>query len=312
MSTATNTRYDKNARIGQWLQMLESPTLAVPVDLVTGFAPVAPVDLTARVRAFQAANGLVADGIFGRKTYGAMYALLRQKSIAALPLELQPKSGKKLVILNGDPYKDDNMNFPMRADVAFFLHQAMQEVRAAGGIIPSAGSLRALNAPLTAGRVARSWHYFAGAFDLHTYAGFQDPTKDPLVIVVDGDFHRVYVRCTQSRPDVVLPPEIELKNPCSQRDRTGAKAKPVRGHFLDLTAVFAKYGFARIPPHSGFRTNPRTNYMTAEWWHFQLEVWMMPEFSTFIEQLLLLYTEAQLRNTPPMRAGDAVFGVDFR
>jgi hypothetical protein len=87
------------------------------------------------------------------------------------------------------------------------------------------------------------------------------------------------------------------------------RGRAVSGRFLDLTALFQAEGFQRIRARRSFFTGG--TWLGAEWWHFQYETGLVIGTSTFGGELLKVYTEDQLRPTPPWRYRNRVFGVDW-
>ena len=60
--------------------------------------------------------------------------------------------------------------------------------------------------------------------------------------------------------------------------------QPVTVQAFDLTAIAERYGFARIGPRSTFPAD----YLSAEWWHLQYELALVPWLSQFGVELLAL------------------------
>ncbi len=273
---------------------------------------------------FQRSQGLLRDGIIGPITFAH---LEKEYSIRVLELtapEVDPGSGfdgqYHLKAVYTDPYDRSYARVSLRQDVAKVYRQLRQEVLSQGGILPSSGAIRSLWARVTSSRSATSFHYLGRAFDLFVYAGMVEPEKDPFVIVGDRDdprYFRVYARCKEDWPVheadapavVALPPERELDNIYTYGDRSGKRNKAVRGHFLDLTALFKKYGFERIAPRRSFFD--KGSMMGAEWWHFQYEEGLIPGVSTFGNELKKLYTKKTLRKSRPWKFRHFVFGEEW-
>ena len=74
------------------------------------------------------------------------------------------------------------------------------------------------------------------------------------------------------------------------------RTQTVEARVLDFTALAAGHGFRRIMRRSDFPGN----YLSAEWWHFQCEEFLVPWISQFGIELLSLqrYTEAHLQAAP--------------
>lgn len=278
MST-TDNRYNTLARVAQHLEFLGFPTLVE----------------------FQRANGLVADGIFGRKSFAALRDALRRRFCELMGVAKYQKH-----TLPADPWRNAFDVFRLRTDAAYFYRGLLDEAHEAGALVTSAGSDRSLYANVSAGRSSRSMHYPAIAFDLATNSGMGDPDKDAYVIERDGEHWRVWARCSPERAaEGKLPPKRTIKNPITYRLRRVGTMQPVEDHFLDFTALAAKYNFTRIQPHQSFLYGG--NQMGAEWWHFQCEWVLVPGFSTFFDELETLFRRTEIEASP-VRNSDAAFG----
>lgn len=229
---------------------------------------------------FQSQNKLVKDGIFGNASFNKIRQLAIEKLCGTLKLKTMP----------ADYYDaQGTTKNTMRTDAAYFYEQLYNELHNYGAIITSAGALRGLSAPVTAGRSTVSMHYVGLAFDLHTGSGMMNPKKDPYVIVKDGSYWRVYARCTNNGNAK----KITLNNPITYAKRKG-DGTTVTDYFVDFTAIAAKYHFNRIEPHSQFFTGG--NMIHAEWWHFQNDFLLISGYSTFGQELKSLYSLQQIIN----------------
>jgi hypothetical protein len=279
--TPTDNRYNTAFRVAQWREFLGFETLAD----------------------YQRAAGLKADGVFGPKTFEAMRLAVLQKCAAAVNSPVNRK-----VVCRAHKYDTDKGYdfFRFRVDAAYWYNQLLAEVEAAGGILTSAGSDRSLTAPKTSGRVGRSFHHAAIAFDLAVYSGMVNPSTDPYVIERDGDGWRVWVSCDPQRAQAdKLPPIRTIENPITYKQRFGTK-RAVMGHFLDLTELAARFHFRTIKPHKRFFSNG--SEMLAEWWHIQLEGALVPNYSRFSQELEVLFSREEINKA---NLGDAVFGVSW-
>lgn len=193
--------------------------------------------------------------------------------------------------------------------------EALAEIRAAGGIVTSSGGIRDLGATVTTARSSTSFHYTARAIDLYIYAGMTDPETDPYLVTGDPDVGtwRVFARTADA--NVAESSIVALKRKPVKRPKNSKVIEPVKleevevtGRFFDLTAVFAKHGFKRIPAREAFMKDVNArDYTSAEWWHFQQEDGLVPGTTTFGELLLQVHTEAELKNTGPGNARNAVW-----
>lgn len=234
------------------------------------------------VRAFQKARKLGVDGIPGQDLCWE----LQREWAEARALSVERVDADKV---SGSGGYD---RFYLRADAVDAYRAMRRDVLAAGGVISSAGAIRALDADVGTGRSSTSMHYSGLALDLALDTGMGDPKKDPYVVVEDGRKWRVWCR-SPSAPARTLDAVV-----C----RNGKKlVQQVTVNAFDLTEIAQRYGFARI----GWRTGFPEKYVCAEWWHFQYELALVPWISQFGIELLaiagfrtgagqVLYDEAHL------------------
>jgi CheY-like chemotaxis protein len=217
------------------------------------------------VRAFQRSRGLDEDGVPGQDVCWELqrgWSEDRALTIATVEADRAAGSGGY----------DRTW---IRSDVVDAYRALLADVRAAGGILTSAGAFRALGATVTPGRSRTSMHYSGLALDLATDTGMRDPRRDPYVVTQDGRKWRVWCR-SQSAP----PRQLDAVT-----WRRGAiDVQRVTVPAFDLTAVAERYGFARIGPRSSFPAD----YLAAEWWHLQYELALVPWVSQFGIELLAL------------------------
>lgn len=267
---------------------------------------------------FQSSEAIYADGIVGPVTMKKL-----EKAYANRVLELNSpgvdftdaKPGRlTLERIVADKFDQGYTSLLMRADAAAAYNKVRAEVIAQGGILTSSGTMRSLTTQVTQSRSAVSFHYLGLALDLYIYSGMTNVEKDPYVVVLEDDrYHRVYARCSESwnfnekdKPATFkLPPEIQLKNIITYKQRSPDKNPVVKGRFIDLTSIFEKNGFSRIRARKNFYDGD--SMMGAEWWHFQYEVGLMPRVSTFGNELLKIYSEETVKDTPPWEQRHRVF-----
>jgi hypothetical protein len=195
-----------------------------------------------------------------------------------------------------DPYRDGYDRFFLRADVAEAYQRVREIVTEAGGKLTSSGGRRSLTARVSPSRSATSFHYTGRALDLHVGSGMESPARDPFVVASDGDrLWRVYVRAPGA--------EVREVEAVTYRSRKGSRK--VEDKLLDLTALFEAEGFTRIRARKSFFSGG--TWLGAEWWHFQYELGLEPGVSTFGGELLKVYSEETLLDTPPWRFRDRVF-----
>jgi hypothetical protein len=195
------------------------------------------------------------------------------------------------------------------------LDDALADIRAAGGIATSSGGIRDLGATVTRARSSTSFHYTGRAIDLYIYSGMVDPTTDPYLVTGDPDIGTWRIFARTSDPNVAEATFTALKKK-NVKPPEGATFKEavkleeveVTGRFFDLTAVFEKHGFKRIPAREDFMKNEKArDYSSAEWWHFQQENGLVVGTTTFGSLLLNIHTEAELKDTAPGNARNKIW-----
>jgi hypothetical protein len=187
------------------------------------------------------------------------------------------------------------------------LENALVDIRAAGAIATSSGGIRDLGAGTGAGRSDTSFHYVGLAIDLYMYGAMNDPDTDPYIVTADPDVGnwRVFARTNQTtvKPATFLAFKKKfVPKPKGSKLTEFVKVSEVEttGSFVDLTALFAKHNFKRIPAQENFLKDANArHYPSAEWWHFQQEDGLVPGKTTFGSLLLRVRTEAELKDTGP-------------
>ena len=269
------------------------------------------------VTLFQASESVYADGIVGPVTMKVL-----EKAYSNRVLELNSPGVDAMEAPNrytldrvyADPYEQGYTKLFMRMDAASAYRAVRNEAINCGAILTSSGTMRSLNAEVTQSRSAVSFHYLGLALDLYIYSGMTNPERDAYVVVEDGErLHRVFARCSDKwtfnseyKPiSITLPPERELKNIVTYKQRKASKNPTVKGNFLDLTETFEKNGFRRIRARRNFYDG--NSMMGAEWWHFQYESGLLPHVSTFGNELLKIYSKEKVNGTGPWQQRNRIF-----
>ncbi len=200
--------------------------------------------------------------------------------------------------------RNGSSSFEVSMRIAANLEKVMEEVHAAGGVLTSGGGFRGLLEKVSQGRIATSFHYSGLAVDLYTLTGTLNAEHDRYVIAADKDderYWRVYCR-SESQPEITL--EAQVFDPITKiLDKV-----PCTGRFFDLTAIFEKNGFTRIPPQLGFRKNMHiSNQIQMEWWHFQVSSHLQARKTKFGEVLLEIHSYKDLKGTPPWTSRKALW-----
>lgn len=285
MIIAKNKTDDANAvaRLQQWLTILGTTKLRA--DGIFG-----PMTAEA-LKAWQAANGLVPDGVFGPASFAIMRTQIRNhyaggtfvRGFTRLPADKAPNS--------------DGYTFTaLRNDVAPAYNRLYEDAKSHGIIVTSAGGVRALSASVGVGRSLRSLHYAGIAFDMALDTGGLNPETDAFVLeALEGNRWRVWARVyDKTAPNAPKKPTT-VKNPVTYRQRNGT-GKPVTGLFVDFTDLALKHGWNNIPAHGGWKYTKAIT--TLEWWHFQFEGVLMPRFSSFGDEVLGLQIPEALAKYP--------------
>ncbi len=253
--------------------------------------------------AFQEEQSLYADGIVGPNTWSALNRELRIKAdeqSRPLPSDNHHSEMMDWVRVAADEYRDGYDRFFLREDVAQAYMRVREEVLEAGGILTSSGARRSLNAHVNASRSATSFHYTGRALDLHVGSGMENRGRDPFIISPEADrYWRVFARAEGGQ-------EIEID---AVTYGSRKNTRKISGKFIDLTQILEDQGFHRIRSRRSFFTGG--TWLGAEWWHFQYEEGLTKGTSTFGDELLKVYTESQLQNTPPWRYRSRIFGVNW-
>lgn len=252
---------------------------------------------------FQQENHLYADGIVGPTTWKELHRALklhiREQILPPTENEIQPDL-MNWVRVPADKYRDGYNRFFLREDAAKGYLNVREKVVEAGGILTSSGARRSLNAKVSASRSATSFHYTGMALDLFVGSGMENRVKDPFVIATDSDrYWRVFVRAPGGEA-------MEIDAVTYGSRKTG---RTISGNFLDLTNLFKSAGFERIRARRSFFSGG--TWLGAEWWHFQYEKNLEKGVSSFGDQLLKVYSEEEVRHTPPWKYRDRIFGINW-
>ncbi len=244
------------------------------------------------VAAFQSRNGMTADGIPGEDT---LWALQSPDAV---------RINRPIQVVDADRvagYQDGYDRFRLRDDVAFYYEGLLDEIHSLGGVITSSGSLRDLDAQVTQGRSSTSMHYSGIALDLYVGSGMRDPNVDPFIVVESGSRWIVYCRVPSGGQVMTLN--------AAYHQGGRLRTRSVSARVINFTAIAARYGFANISRRACFPSD----YMCAEWWHFQNEYVLIPYFSQFGAELLKLdgVNESRLRNAGMWENRKNIFKRDW-
>lgn len=230
------------------------------------------------MKQLQSAVGTTPDGIFGPNTYRAV----RKELIKLL---LPTDQSKRLLTVPADAVAGGFKQLTLRSDVAQKFNELKNSINKAGGVVTTAGGLRSLADSGRPNTSFTSLHYGGIAFDLALGSGGMNPETDPYVLeqLPNGTW-TVWARAKSGTLTTI-------NNPVTYSQRRGT-GKPVTGNFVNFTECAQSLGFRGIRAHSNWLTGgPMT---AAEWWHFQYEYTLLEGYTTFGEELELIYPSTTL------------------
>jgi hypothetical protein len=267
------------------------------------------------VLSFQTGQDLYADGVVGPVTWGKMDEVWsRHINPVAQPAKDKPEPTQTVVQWQ-TTYKEGYNRFTLRTDVArIFQDKILDPMKSVGALMTSSGSKRALTAKVGSNRSATSFHYLLTAFDLYVYSAMVDPHTDPFVVTVDPNNPRYWVvwarvGATGSGRHRTLDAVTYEKSGDADYPQ---KIVKTAGYFLNFTELCAEAGFKPIPWRPAFMDPKTKSNGAAEWWHFQYEADLVRGVTTYGSQLLRVYTQKQLKDTPPWKYRDLKFGTQWR
>lgn len=266
----------------------------------------------AAVRRLQAVKGLAIDSVVGEHTWDAAVEHAHGTGRLAdacgrLPLERVDLPGTQTLQVDEAGRIYTYTSLKLRADVAAALRPAVAHVTERGGVVTTAGGIRALNDGASATRSEASGHYLGRDFDLSLPSGMRAPAVDPFVV--------------ERAPDLG-----ERRWRVWARVHRGGEARTLRavmwgrsgtvsawGRFVDWTALMAEAGFVGIPCRrdSWWEEDgplPKGPYAGCEWWHFGHRAGLVERETTFGDELLRLHPLTTLRSTKPWALRHLVYG----
>lgn len=199
----------------------------------------------------------------------------------------------------------------LRSDVAEHFRDLVAAAASFGVVVTSAGGVRALDAPVSAGRSATSGHYLGRDHDLALpTCGMFDPLSDPFVVERAPDLGprrwRVWARAETADLRTVHAVQWGMRHTVL-----------VQARLIDFTALALEHGFAGIPARSsaawwedGAAPPANRHHGSTEVWHLSHRGGCVRGETLFGDELLALYPLERLKRSPPWEFRDRVFGVD--
>ena len=260
------------------------------------------------VQDFQKSKGLDDDGVAGKDTLAAYNEALGQICVdgdftilltpATPEAPAPPATACTWVKCPADALRGGYAFTVLRSDVSEAYNALYADAKGLGGVVTSAGGRRPLTTEAnTASQSKTSMHYLGRAFDMAIPTGMTDPETDPFIAVADEGKWVVWCRSSL--------PTSDLEALCGERGIPGGtlaltgtfvqggavQSKDVTAVAFNFTELTKKHGFQRISARKDFWN--KANVMAAEWWHFQFEGGLVPEQTTFGEELLKVYTQTE-------------------
>ena len=201
----------------------------------------------------------------------------------------------------------------VREDVAPAFSDIKRVLNECGAVLASVGAIRKLDAEVSEGRSATSFHYTGLAIDIWTHSGLYpdgDPETDEYVAIWQEDEKHYYIYARSSSPvgttaqdamggthtvERVTLDAIDVSSGTYKKAPPGIKT--VTGNFVNLTNIMSAYGMHNIGGLSPFYSLSKPH---AEWWHFESHNGLVPGKTTFGDVLLTMYEQG---GEPPWASG---------
>lgn len=253
------------------------------------------------VERFQEQKGLLVDGIVGRVTWKAL-GVVDEPAEWDVARTIEWNGWKKTpcdMTVPGDPNQGYDST-TLRADVADAFAAMRMEAMSFGAKITSAGGRRRPSHTANSNQSQKSFHTVGRAHDLALPSGMSDPHTDLYIVEPDPENPRYWVVWARAMHGETR----ELDGWVHSLQKTVKTTAKV----INLTALMAKHGFERIRARKSYK---KSNYGSAEWWHFQYELGLVEGESEYGEELLKVWRLDELEGTGAWEHRDAVFGVSW-
>lgn len=273
----------------------------------------------AAVIKLQRGNKILADGVVGKTTAIEINRMLKAVG-SNIVIDLKSSfinnnfnnNLKKLkwVKCPADifPGRGGYSSLTLRSDTAKKYCDLYDDVKSMGGIVTTAGGKRSINSKSSPSRSRKSMHYVGLAFDLALPTGMQDAYDDPFVITASKNgYWEVWCRTD----DVSISfKTLEAVIATSKSGNTKTTKVIVKDRFFSFTELANNHGFKPIKPRRSFLRGG--SYTGAEWWHFQLECFLVRGSTRFGDELLKTYDISKAENFVYWKESkDCIFGINW-
>jgi len=254
--------------------------------------------LADKIYEFQKQQNITQDGLIGPETLWTMqFPFAAKLNYDLVNVSLNKPEIEKF---NNNFYAQSFNYVKLREDVAKEFENLLYYMNWYNCLLTSSGGIRSVRQNAGAHQSSTSYHYPGIAFDLNVTSGFFNPEKDPFVIVNKDetkenydfevwaragfyDFKGFTRKFDRNRFKTTLNNVIYWDNWNSNSDQY---IDNLSGYFINFTSLANHFGFKPISPGRGFTNSNDKNYIFSDWWHFQYEKKLIPNFSQFGIELL--------------------------
>ena len=202
----------------------------------------------------------------------------------------------------------------VRQDVAHNMTEMRRILNELGCVMTSSGATRNLNAKVSPGRSATSFHYTSLAFDFTLPAMMSNPNVDEHVIEFDPDDNKQFIFWCRSektsgsveKGGVTFEIEHKTLNGIVAKKKSPPGTVPVKGYWVNVTKLMRAHGMERISGRSSWYKNSTG---ASEAWHFDLRknAGLVVGKTTFGQVLETVYTAQKISGTPPAASANKTF-----
>lgn len=257
----------------------------------------------AALEAFQRRSSILADGVFGSTSMQKFNRAVGWDPFLCFPPDLvvaepQAPAEPRMEFVQCPADKVAGVpgygHITLREDVAAQWLALTAAVHERGGVLMSGGGKRRLHAKSSPSRSRRSMHYLGRAFDLPPYALMQNPNKDPYLVTDSVDQPgRFEVWCRSDDAPMHGLNALKVKQWRDDQGRRRSKIVPVWLvlNVFSLTKLAKAHGFEDIRARRSFVKGG--SYAGCEAWHHEYRGGLVPDETTFGEELMRVYSPEQ-------------------